>query len=359
MVFEAKAGTPGAIGGARLRLQADVQGDRIGGWTHFLKIPEDWQRARERQNLYSIAAMVLRSIFVVTVITLAMLILIRGIRRGQVKGKVVLLVAGAALILDLLDMINSVPGLLAQYDTQIGLRVFALSTLSSSLVRLIGIGLAAGFAAAVAISCYPDLPTSLHKTRNRAWMRDALAAAAASLGALMLLQWVAAQLEYRASRFALVPSFSGPDNLGTFLPLVSSIRDVALNSLFLSTAVGLGIFLWTRAASRPWQRILLLAGMIGTLLPASARRFSEAGLDLVPSLLLLVLVCLLTVFFLRSNYLAYLLSAAALSCLRISGSFFGQGNPALTIQAFVIWLLVLAPVLVHYRKSLGSRTVAP
>ena len=359
LIWEAGAGTPGVIAEARLRIQADVQGDKIAGWTHFLKIPEEWQRARERQNFYSIAAVVLRSIFVIAIITLAMLIVIRGIRQGHVKGKVVLQVAGAALVLDLLDVINSAPALLAQYDTQIGLRVFALSTLSSSLVRLIGISLAAGFAAAVAMSCYPDLPAALHKIRTRAWTRDALAAAAASTGALMLLQWVAAQIEYRASRFALVPLFAGPDNLGTFVPLVSSVRDVAFNSLFLSTALGLGIYLWTRAAYRPWQRTLLLAGMIGSLLPASARHLSEVGLDVVPSLLLLVFACLLTVLFLRGNYLAYLLSAAALSCLRVSGSFFGQGNPALTIQAFAIWVFVLAPVFVPYRKSSGSRTLTP
>ncbi len=359
LTWEARTGSPGAIAEARLRIQAEVQGDRIGGWTHFLKIPEEWERARERQSFYNIAAVALRVIFVIAVFALAMLVLIRGIRQGQVRWKLALQVAAAVLVLDLLSRANSIPELLSQYDTQWGLRVFALSSMAAGLVSLIGLGLAAGLAAAVAMVCYPDLYPVLRNSRSRTWVRDALGATAAALGALMILQWLVAQIEYRASRFALAPSLMLPENLGTFVPIVSSIRDAALSTLFLSTTVGLGIYLWTRMAGRFWWRTLMLAGLIGSVLPTSARRLSEIGLDLLPSLLLIAIACALTVFFLRSNYLAYLLTAATLSVFHISLSLLGQGNPVLTFQACVPWALILGFVFLMLRRSDGSPALTP
>ncbi len=351
LTWEARAGSPGAVAEARLRIEAEVQGDHIGGWTHFVKVPEEWQRERERQTFYSIAAVAVRIIFILAVFGLATAVLIRGVRQGQVRWRFPLQVAALSVGLALLDMANSLPELLARYDTQWGLRVFVLSALAGGLIRLIGIGLLSGLAAAVVTACYPDLVSVLRGGRSLSWARDAVAATAAALGFIILLQWIAAQTEYRSSKFALAPSLALPGNLGTFVPVISSIRDVFVGVLVLSTVVGLAIYLWIHAGSRLWQRGLLIAGLIGSLLPTSARRLSEIGLDLLPSLLLIVSLCILVVFFLRGNYLAYLLAAAAISVYRISAPFLGQGNPALTLQACVLWALVLGSGVLLLRRS--------
>ena len=350
-IWEARAGTPGAIAEARLRVEAAVQGNDIGGWTHFLKVPEDWQRARERQTFYSIAALGLRTAFILAAFAIAILVLIGAIRQGRLSLRLPLIVAGLAVLLSLLDMVNSIPEFLASYDTQWGVRVFVLTTLSGGLIRLIGIGLASGLAAAVAASCYPDLQAVMSRRPERIWIRDAAAAAAAALGLLMLLQWTAALIEYRGSKFALAPSLTLPGNLGTFVPLVSSFREIFTSSLFLSVIFGLGIYLWTRAARSYWKRGLLLAGLIGSLLPSSARRFSEVGLDLVPSLLLIAVACILAKCFLRGNYLGYLAAAAAIAVYRSSAAYLGQGSPALTVQALVLWTLLTGSLVLLFRHS--------
>jgi membrane protease YdiL (CAAX protease family) len=357
LVWEARAGSPGAIAEARLRIMADVQGDRIGGWTQFIKIPEEWRRARERQTFYSIVALTLRTVFIAALLAFAMLVLIRGIRQGHIRWRLAMQTAAAALILDLLDRVNSIPEILSRYDTEWGMRTFALSALSSGLVRLIGVGLAAGLAAGIGMACYPDLLAALRRSRSRPWLRDSLAAAAASLGTLMILQWIVAQIEYRAGKFALAPPLAVPQNLGTYLPAISSIRDALLATLFLITTVGLVLHLWARATGRLWQRALLLAGLIGSLLPASARRPSEVGLDLLPSLLLIALICFLAVSFLRRNYLAYLLSTATICFYRISVPFLAQGNPALSAQGCALLALLAILLCLFYRGT--RRSFAP
>ncbi len=359
LVWEARAGSPGAIGEARLRVEADILGDRIGGWTHFIKVPEEWLRARERQTFYSIAALAVRLAFILAVFACAVLMLIRGIRQGAVRWKVPLLVAALGVMLALLDMVNSIPALMARYDTQWGEQVYLLGALVSRLIRLIGIGLASGLAAAVALACYPDLLVLTRRSPNRAWIRDAAAAAAAALGLLLLLQWIAAQIEYRAGKFALAPAFTLPGNLGTYLPLISSIRDVFVSSLFLSALMSLGVYLWTRAARRLWQRGLLLLGLIGSLLPSSARRVSEACFDLIPSLLLVGVACVLAVFFLRRNYLGYVLSAVVISVYRTSDAYLVQGNTALSVQGIVLWALVLAALFLLLRRPAAGQSLSP
>jgi hypothetical protein len=173
----------------------------------------------------------------------------------------------------------------------------------------------------------------------------------------MILQWIAAQIEYRAGKFALAPPLAVPQNLGTYLPAISSIRDALLATLFLITTVGLVLHLWARAAGRLWQRALLLAGLIGSLLPAPARRPSEVGLDLLPSLLLIALICFLAVSFLRRNYLAYLLSTATICFYRISVPFLAQGNPALSAQGCALLALLAILLCLFYRGT--RRSFAP
>jgi hypothetical protein len=248
--------------------------------------------------------------------------------------------AAVALVLDLCDLVNSIPEVLSHYDTQWGLRTFALTALSAGLMRLIGIGLAAGLAAGIGMACYPDLLMNLQKCRDRDWIRDSLASVAASLGTLMLIQCVASQIEYRARSVALAPPLSVPQNLGTYLPAISSARDALLAGLFMITMVGLFFHLWTCAAKSLWQRGFLLTGLIASLLPAAARRSSEVVFDLLPSLLLVALVCVLAKLFLRRNYLAYVFSTAAICFYRTVVPLLGQGNPALSAQGGALLALV-------------------
>jgi membrane protease YdiL (CAAX protease family) len=340
-VWEARPGTPGAIGESRLRLEGGVLGNKVGLWTQYVKTPEEWRRNRERQSFYNIAAMGIRTLFFIAVSCLVILSLIRGTRQGLVRWKLATKIALGAVLLELINGINSYPKLMFQYDTQMEMRVFMLSALVGSVLLLIGIGLAAALSAGIIMACYPNAPALFRKGNRVFWGRDAVIASAATLGVAIVLQCTVSQIEYRTSRLALAPGITIPDSLGTYLPFISSIRDVILSALFFSAVLAFSVDLWTRLAGRWWWRILLLAGLLGSFLPLSARRISEVVIDIIPSILFVVLACILVVYFLRNNYLAYFLSAGILSLTRTSFSLIEQGNTQLAIQGWTLWALAL------------------
>ena len=345
LVWQALPGTPGAVGESRLRIQAGVAGDKLGSWTDFIKVPEDWLRMRERFSLYAIAATALRGIFVAAMFAAALLSLVRGTRRGTIQWPLAAKIGLLAALFELLNMINSIPAFLFWYDTQVSPQIFLLSGLVEGALLLIGIGLAGALAAAIIMSCCPDAPAVLHRDNRRMWGRDAFVAAAATIGAFLILQWCTTLVQYHASRFALAPPLAAPADLGTYIPLVSGLQDTFLSALLFTAVLAFGAHLWTRTAGRLWLRVLLLAGLLGSFLPFTARRWPEAALEAVFSAVLILLASALVAHFLRDNYAAYFLSTAVLSAARSSFSLLGQGNVILEFQGWLLWLLVLGSAL--------------
>ncbi|PYT10358.1 MAG: hypothetical protein DMF60_00345, partial [Acidobacteria bacterium] len=92
--WEARSGTPGAVGEARVRLLVRVAGDKIGTWTHFVKIPEEYRRKRESENFYTISVTVVRVLFIAVLLALAMGRVVSAIRLGEVPWNTAI---GAAL----------------------------------------------------------------------------------------------------------------------------------------------------------------------------------------------------------------------------------------------------------------------
>jgi len=341
LVWQALATTPGAVGESRLRVLISVVGDKVGVWRDFIKVPEEWERIRDRESLYAIAATAVRGIFLAALFSAALLSLVRGIRRGIIRWRLVVWIAALAMLIEFMDMINSIPAFRFRYDTQVLPHVFMLSGFVEAMLLLTGIGLAAAFAASLIMSCYADAPAALQLKNHAIWGRDAVLAAAATLGAFLVLQWWATLLQYQASRFALAPFLSLPAGLGSYVPLISGLREVALSALLFSAVLAFSISLWKSLASRLWLRVLLIAGLLGSFLPFTARRFSEVVLDASSSALLVLMAALLILIFLRDNYAAYVLSTATLSVTRVSLSWLNQGNPGMVFHGCLLWLLIM------------------
>jgi len=342
LVWQALASTPGAVGESRLRVLVSVIGDKVGVWRDFIKVPEEWKRNRDRESLYAIVAMAVRGIFLAALFSAALLSLVRGIRQGIIRWRLVVWIAALAMIIEFLDMINSIPAFRFRYDTQVLPHVFMLSGFVEAMLLLTGIGLAAAFAASLIMSCYADAPAALQLENRSVWGRDAVIAAASTLSAFLVLQWWATFLQFHASRFALAPFLSVPAGLGSYVPLISGIREIFLSALLFSAVLALGVSLWKRLASRLWLRALLVAGLLGSILPFMAGRLSEVALDAASSVPLFLLAVLLILIFLRNNYAAYVLSTATVSVARVSLSWLNQGNPGLVFQGCLLWLLILS-----------------
>lgn len=170
----------------------------------------------------------------------------------------------------------------------------------------------------------------------------------------MTLQGISGQLHYRASRLALAPTLALAPNLETYVPVFSVLRDAVLLSLLYGATLGFGAYLWSRLMTKNWQRFTLVAVLLASRLPGSARRFSEVGLDLLGTLLLLGLGYWIVVTFFRDNYLTYVIVPAILAMFRAAAAFHGHGNTALEIQAWLLWAIILCMVTLLMRGHLGA-----
>jgi membrane protease YdiL (CAAX protease family) len=342
--WEAKAGTAGAIEEARARVRIGIQGDRVGSWNRFYKIPENWKRLREQRTWYSLTVLGARIVLGILILSAAVFALARGIRQGLVKWALAVRVAALCMAFELIQVLNSLPQVMYRYDTTISPSVFGVVTLVSVAVALVGSGLAAFLAVSLVMACYPDAPSALRFQNLARWRRDVVVAIAAALGAQLILSAASAWIQYAGSRFALAPSLSLPPDLGTYFPLLSGVNDVFGGALFVSIGVAFAIYLWNQFAQRLWIRLGLAAALFMSMLPGSAKRLSEVALDVIPTILILGAAIAVVVFFFRNNYTAYIVVPALMVTRTIAGSWLGQGNTLLVVQALVLLLLVVGAI---------------
>jgi membrane protease YdiL (CAAX protease family) len=359
--WEEHPGTTGAAREARVRLEVGVQGGTVGAWTQFVKVPEQWIRERDRVGACRMAAIAGRAAFCLWMFGLALLYLIRGTRRGTINWRLAAKIAGVAIGIELVAVVNSIPAMLFQYDTQIDMRTYALTAMVGALLTLIGIGLAAAFAVGLAVGCYPDAPAALLSRPRLSWGRDAVAAAAACLGAALVVEWMAGQITARAHTLALAPALPIPNGIGSYIPLLAMLRDLFLSTLFFTAVLAFAVKLWTETHAR-WKRWLIVAGLLASFLPTNAEHATEAALDLIPAVLLIgsafVVIKLLT----RDNYLAYLVCTAVFTTFRLAHLLMAQDNPALFVQGSLVIGLTLAALLslvVLYPRAAARQFASP
>jgi membrane protease YdiL (CAAX protease family) len=344
--WEALDHTAGAVEAARVRLEAAVYGDKLGSWNQSVKIPEEWKRSRQSKSIFSSVVLAVRIVFVFSMVVWAAAILVRGIRAGFVRWSVAGKITAAVMLLELLNILNELPALRFQYDTQVDVSVYFATSLAQEALLLIGIGLAAAIATALVMVCYPATPIILKKSGRTAWGRDVSACVAATLGGYFSLQWVVSQMQYRFFSQMTLPSISVPTGLGSYLPLISGLRNVVLSAIFFSMVVVFAINLWSRLKGRYLWRAILLTGLIVSLIPASARGFREVAAQTIPSVLLVAITCLMAAVFLRDNCLAYPACAGAVALAQVFLSSLGRGSISLVLQGGLLWALMLGSLAV-------------
>src|ERR1039458_2952800 len=84
--WEARPGDPRNLDEAHYRVHIEVAGDRVSSLRSYWKIPETYERSRERQNALSIAALALRIVAIAAAIVYALWLLIQ-IGRASCTGR--------------------------------------------------------------------------------------------------------------------------------------------------------------------------------------------------------------------------------------------------------------------------------
>ena len=143
-----------AIGDGTYRVYVRIQGEQIGGFGEYLKVPEAWQREFTELQSRNQATGMVASLFLLLTM-LAMLVVFFSRVRGQdIRWRTALIFGGIAAVLTLLAQLNNLPLAEFGYDTTDTYGSFLSSQLLSAVLVAIGQGIFIFFLTAAAEPLY-------------------------------------------------------------------------------------------------------------------------------------------------------------------------------------------------------------
>jgi membrane protease YdiL (CAAX protease family) len=344
------------INEARLRIRLQLQGEQISYYSAFIKIPEEWQRERERNTLADTLLAGTRLFLIAAIAGWAIWTFLRMARQGLIHWRPVLSLSFGLIILQLLSHLNAVPVLFRNYPTSLSPNVFIVSSVSNTLISQIIQFLSVVLLVGLASSLYPDCWSTFRKRNRIRFSADALLLALTVLVAIAGLSKVSGIMTDRFHQIALVPAFPILEEIDHFVPALTSLSRSLYTCVVYTSILALVLYILQNVLKKSYSRIFLLLLILVGLLPGEASTLGELGFALATRSILLVLVLTLIHFFLRGNFLSYLslllfvsLFQAAHGLWSQSASFFKWNGAALLFVGAVLILKLVHDALYHAR----------
>ncbi len=310
LVWQAKPGDPRNVGDAYYRLQVNIAGNQVTGFSRYFKLPEQWVRQQETTRLPNSALVALSIILGAGLVAGAVWLFVERVRSGAIRWTASLKVAVVLTVLFVLTALNRVSLLEREYNTSISLPNFELQVATSFIFLALAAGVAFWFIIALAASLYPEAWQIFQASSRRVWRRDATIALVVSVAS-------AAGLAKLLGRFAdHFHAYVSPGIVGA--PQAFDVVSPALGPIFRALIYGVvgtailaiaiyGVRLgWKRCAWWFWAGGILFLAALG---PAGAHSVAEYAAGWLMRFIPFVGAVLIIVFFFRNNVLAYVTAA--------------------------------------------------
>jgi membrane protease YdiL (CAAX protease family) len=348
--WEARPGDARNLDEAHYRVHIEVTGDRVSALRSYWKIPEAYERGRDRQNALSIAILALRIGAIAAAVVYGLWLLIQATRKGLVRWGRAIRLAVPASLLFALGTVLSFELMLKGYNTAIPLETYQATMYIGLLMGVIFFFLALGAAAALITTFYPESVGAFRAANRGLLGLDAGAALLAAAGFEILLNQHDAILQYHHHAQALF-AIGSPDLIVSRAPALAALAS-AVPSALMSAATLAFVAILVKKLPKWWMLALLALAALAMNLAEDIRTPGEFALQYAMAAIwagCAVLFCLL---FARKNYLAYALVLFIMELRPAMMALFGNANPALERQgwmvvgvmgALVVW--ALAPAL--------------
>ena len=109
LVWQAKPGDPRNVGDAHYRLKVDIAGDQVVRFSRSFKLPEEWERAQEGNNLVNNILMGVSVLTILGLVAAGLILFVNLVRSGQMPWKRSAKFGVLIAILGLLGSLNSLP----------------------------------------------------------------------------------------------------------------------------------------------------------------------------------------------------------------------------------------------------------
>jgi hypothetical protein len=351
--WEARAGDARNLDEAHYRVHIEVAGDRVSSLRSYWKIPEAYERSRQRQNALSIVVLALRIGMIAAGIVYALWLLLQATRNGLVRWGGAIRLAVPATLLFALAWLLSFELMMKSYTTAIPLETYQAVLYMTLLMSLILMFLMLGAAAALIALFYPESLGAFRAANRGLLGLDAAAALLAAIGLAVLLNHYDAMLMDHHHASALF-AIGSPDLIVSRAPALAAVAEAARSVLMNAATLAL-IAIIIKKLPKRWMLVPLALAVLTVNLAGDIRTPGEFALQYAMAAIwagCAVLFCLL---FARKNYLAYALVLWAMALRPAMTELFGNANPALERQGWMVASVLAVSVVWAVAPALRRR----
>ena len=331
-----------SVGEAEYLLDVTVQGDAVDGVARRLKLPEVWERARDKATALYYARLAAMFAFIALLVTHGLVVFYRGVRGGAVAWKPVLGASASLLALFASAIAVNSPLMWEKYDPSMPEALFRISTLIGIAIITLFVGVLAVLVTGALTACFPGARSAADPAARRLVAGPTAAAAVAVVGAALAFKGAVG-----LARGALPRAFSDapvgiPEAAATAIPGVAGLQGGVILVLMALALIGVTIDLWL-GLGKPWQKALVAAGLLLTVLPVgSGATALEVAAGFVQAAALVAGAALLARFVLGANPAAYVLGAAWLGVLVAASPLIAQPGAFYALQGWALFVVAAA-----------------
>jgi membrane protease YdiL (CAAX protease family) len=331
-----------SVAEAEYLLDVTVQGDSVDGFTRRFKLPEAWERAREKSTTVQWLLVAVRISVLALLVVHGLLVFYRGMRANLVPWRrLIPLTALVALLVGVGEAL-SFPLLWERYQAAMPAALFRTAMLITMLLGLLFLVAFTVLALATAIACIPSARAACYPQSRRPVAATALLAALAVIGL-----WLA-RAGLRAFAAAALPlAFTDlpvtiPSELATLVPSLAGLGGTLVGGLAALALIATTVHLWRGLPDRR-LRLALGVGLWLTLIPGGATKslpeFAEGAFHATVTLAVAVL---LIRFVLGENPVAYLATAMLLTAAGAGIVLVSQPGASYVTEGAVFLVVALA-----------------
>ena len=331
-----------SVADAEYLLDVTVQGDAVDGLSRRIKLPEAWERAREKETVGSYVRIALLLGLLALLITHGLLAFYRGVRAGLVPWKPVLGVTGGLVVLLVVAGVLTYPLAWAGYNVSTPEALFRTQSLFQHAIGTLLYAALTVLVLGTLTSCFPSARAAASPAARRPVAGATAAAALAVVGAYLALRGLVGFVRSAVPRAFSDAPVGIPESVATALPALGGLEGPLMGFLMLLALVGLALHLW-RGVAKPWLKVLFAAALLVAFIPVGPGASTlEVVAGLVQAAVLLGGGALLLRFVLGANPAAYLLAATWVAVVPNAIELIGQPGGFYSSQGWVLLLVAAA-----------------
>jgi membrane protease YdiL (CAAX protease family) len=343
LVWEARPGDRRNVDQARYRVAMGLDGDRVASMRSYWKVPESFERSRDRQNFISLAVLALKVAVMAGGMVFALWMLIRWIKLGLVPWRRALRLAILPTAMAAVGLALSLQTTLYRgYETFVPFETFAVTT---GAVLVMGAAFSYVMycaAAAFLLSFFPESAGAMRLDQRRAMGLDAILLLLLAIGLWLFCQQTAAVL---AGRFhtAAILGVDSPTLIGIPAPALAAVAS-AVRSVFSRAAILAVLTLLAGKLPKRWMLTPLMLVAVFVTMSDEVRTPGEFALEYAVGLLGIACALTFCIWFARENHLAYLLVLGLTALHPALAELFHSGNAALETQGWIVAAVLIVGI---------------